>query len=148
MPQSLSRIYIHLIFSTKNRERNILPRFSDGLFKYMAGVFNQMGCPAIIVGGTSDHVHVLFCLSRTCTISEIVKEVKTSSTKWYKEKLGCEFSWQNGYGVFSVSKSKVEAVERYISNQEEHHRHKSFKEEYLAFLKSYGIDYDERYVWD
>jgi len=148
MPQSLSKIYLHLVFSTKHREANILPQFRGEMFSYIAGTLDNHGCATIIVGGTADHIHALFCMSRTRTISDIVREVKTNSTKWYKERLHCSFCWQLGYGVFSVSQSRVEDVRTYIARQEEHHRHKTFQEEYRAFLESYGIRYDERYVWD
>ncbi|MDD4534776.1 MAG: IS200/IS605 family transposase, partial [Prevotella sp.] len=140
--------YIHLIFSTKNREPNIVPRYREEMFKYIAGALDDMGCSAIFVGGMDDHIHALFCLSRTKTISDVVRDVKANSTKWMKEKLGCNFMWQNGYAVFSVSQSMVEKVRHYIENQSEHHKKKSFQDEYRDFLKSYGISYDENYVWN
>jgi len=148
MPQSLSKIYLHVIFSTKNREADILPQHREEMFSYIAGALDNLGCPTVIVGGTSNHIHALFCMSRTKTVSDIVREVKASATKWYKEKLRCNFQWQQGYGVFSVSQSKADVVRQYIANQEEHHRHKTFQEEYREFLTSYGLTYDERYVWD
>lgn len=148
MPQSLSKIYIHLVFSTKNREANILPQFREEMFSYIAGTLDSLGCATIIVGGTADHVHALFCMSRTRTVSDVARDVKANATKWYKERLRCAFGWQLGYGAFSVSQSKVETVRRYIASQEEHHRYKTFQEEYREFLESYGITYDERYVWD
>jgi len=148
MPQSLSKIYLHLIFSTKNRERNILPQHKNELFSYLAGTLNGLGCTTIIVGGMPDHVHLLFAMCTTKGVSDIVRDVKANATRWYKQRLGCNFAWQQGYGVFSVSQSKVDVVRNYISRQEEHHRKKTFQEEYREFLESYKIKYDEKYVWD
>ena len=148
MPQSLSKVYIHLVCSTKNREGNILMKYREEMFRYIAGALNEMNCNAIAVGGEKDHIHALFCLSRTKTLSDVVRDLKTNSGKWMKEKLGCNFLWQSGYGVFSVSQSTVEQVVKYIKNQQEHHKKISFQEEYISFLKAYGIYYDEKYVWD
>ena len=150
MPQSLSSILIHLIFSTKNREPLLNPKIDAELYPYMASVFKAMKSPALIIDGASDHVHTLFSLSRVVTIAEIVEEVKTDSSKWIKTK-GREFRdfhWQSGYGAFSVGQSQVPSVKRYIQNQKEHHRRVTFQDEYREFLKAYEVEYDERYVWD
>jgi putative transposase len=117
---------------------------------YLAAVLNNHGNPAVKVGGTSDHVHALFRLSRTRTLAEVVEEIKTSSSKWIKTQargLG-GFHWQSGYGGFSVSPAEVDGVAQYIEQQEAHHRATSFQEEYRRFLERYEIEYDERYVWD
>jgi len=148
MPQSLSKIYLHVIFSTKDRRADILPRYKEELHDYFGGTLNAIGCQSIIVGGMADHIHMLFCLSRTKSIADVVKEVKANTTKWYKEKVGCEFAWQRGYAAFSVSQSRVEDARNYIARQEEHHRRRTFQGEHRAFLESYGIRYDEAYVWD
>ena len=150
MPQSLSSILIHLIFSTKNREPFISPEIETELYPYMASIFKAMKSPALIINGSSDHVHMLFSLSRVITIADLVEEVKTASSKWIKTK-GRQFTnfhWQNGYGAFSIGQSQVPDVKRYIARQKEHHRRITFQDEYRKFLRRYGVDYDERYVWD
>lgn len=150
MPQSLSRILVHLIFSTKNRERFLTPEIRTELHPYLAAVLREDGCPSLQTGGVEDHVHLLFGLSRTRTVAQVVETVKTSSSKWIKTKgqAFAEFHWQAGYGAFSVSQSNAAAVTRYIQEQEEHHRKITFQEEYRRFLKLYQVPYDESYVWD
>ncbi len=150
MPQSLSSILIHLIFSTKNRETFITEEIEKELYPYMATIFKGLKSPSLTIGGTTDHVHVLFSLSRVINIADLVEEVKTESSKWIKTK-GAEFRnfhWQRGYGAFSIGQSQVSSVKRYIARQKVHHQRVTFQDEYRKFLKSYGIDYDERYVWD
>ena len=150
MPQSLSSILIHLIFSTKNREPFLRPEIDTELYPYLASIFKAMKSPALVINGTSDHLHTLCSLSRVVTIADLVEEVKTESSKWIKTK-GSEFQnfhWQSGYGAFSVSQSQVASVKRYIGGQKEHHRRVSFQDEYRKFLKAYEVEYDERYVWD
>lgn len=151
MPQSLSRIYVHIVFSTKGR----YPFLSDLLIRkemhaYLGGTCNELRCPVIAVGGVSDHAHILCSLSKNLPVADLIGDVKRSSSKWVKSKgrmLG-KFAWQAGYGVFSVSQSQVETVRWYIAKQEDHHRKKSFQDEFRLFLKKYQIEYDERYVWD
>jgi REP element-mobilizing transposase RayT len=150
MPQSLSSILVHLIFSTKNREPFISTAIEQELHPYMAKIFRGLRSPSLTIGGTDDHVHILFSLGRTIEVAELVKEVKSESSKWIKSK-GKEFEnfyWQRGYGAFSIGQSQVTAVKRYIARQKVHHQRVTFQDEYRKFLKSYGIDYDERYVWD
>lgn len=150
MPQSLARLYIHLIFSTKHRERLLTDRVRDSLHAYMATVLQNFGCPPVLINSVDDHVHILFELARTVAVSQAVEEVKTTSSKWIKTQ-GAEFAgfaWQSGYGAFSVSESIVPTVRDYIANQREHHRAKSFQEEYRTFLEKHGVVFDERYVWD
>ena len=151
MAQSLSRLWTHLIFSTKNR----FPFLSDKTIRtnmhgYLAKVLREHDCETLIVNGVEDHVHALFALSRIRAIADVVKEIKRTSSGWVKAlspKLS-KFHWQGGYGAFSVSQSNLDEVIRYIENQEEHHKRVTFQDEYRAFLKAYGIEYDERYVWD
>jgi REP element-mobilizing transposase RayT len=151
MAQSLARLWTHLIFSTKNR----FPFLSDKVLRsemhaFLAHMLRKHDCETLIVGGVEDHARALFALCRTLPIASVVKEVKRTSTNWIKEaspKLS-KFHWQGGYAAFSVSPSNLQEVIRYIENQEEHHRRVTFQDEYRAFLKAYGIDYDERYVWD
>jgi putative transposase len=150
MPQSLSSVLVHLIYSTKNREQFITPAVQPELFAYMSTVFHACNSPALSIGGTADHVHSLFALGRTVTIAEVVEEVKKRSSKWVKTKGPAfkNFHWQTGYGAFSIGQSNALALKRYIRDQADHHRHRSFQDEYRTFLKKYGIEYDERYVWD
>ena len=150
MPQSLSSVLIHLIFSTKNREPFITPAIESELYPYMATIFRELKSPSLTIDGTSDHVHTLFALSRTITIAELVEAVKTSSSKWIKTKdrKFKNFHWQKGYGAFSIGQSNVADLKRYIGSQKQHHRRVSFQEEYRNFLKRYEIEFDERYVWD
>jgi REP element-mobilizing transposase RayT len=151
MPQSLAKLWVHLIFSTKDR----YPFLSDkslrtDMHAYLATVLRNHECETLIVGGVEDHVHALFALSRNYSIADIVKEIKRTSSRWIKEKSPTQkkFSWQHGYGAFSVSQSHLDQVTCYIERQEEHHRRVTFQDEYRAFLKKYNVEYDERYVWD
>jgi putative transposase len=150
MPQSLSSILIHLVFSTKNRARSITPDIEPELYPYLATVFRNADSPTLTIGGTADHLHILFSLSRTKTVAEIVKDVKADSSEWIKTK-GAEFSnfyWQSGYGSFSIGQSSVAKCVAYIARQKEHHKKQSFKSEFRGLLKKYEVPYDERYVWD
>jgi REP element-mobilizing transposase RayT len=150
MPQSLSSLLTHVVFSTKNREPSLIGNAGSEIHPYLTGVLNNIGCPSLQVGGVADHVHLFFRLGRTKAMAEVVETVKTSSSKWIKTK-GAEsanFHWQSGYGAFSVSQSDAESVIVYIQNQETHHRKITFQEEYRRFLDRYQVPYDERYVWD
>jgi REP element-mobilizing transposase RayT len=150
MPQSLSQLYVHLAFSTKHREPLLLAPLRAQMRAYLATVLTNSDSPAIKVGGTSDHVHGLFRLSKNTSLAEIVEGIKTSSSKWIKTKgrAMASFHGQSGYGGFSVSAADVEKVAEYIAQQETHHRTVSFQEEYRKLLETHGIEYDERYVWD
>lgn len=150
MPQSLIRNYLHITFSTKNRHPFITNYIKEELFAYLGGICKNMECNPIIVGGHSDHVHILCLLSQKIALMKLIEEVKSHSSKWVKTKNSdlSQFYWQNGYGAFSVNPTEIEVVKTYILNQEEHHKKKTFMEEYLAFLKKYDVEYDERYVWD
>ena len=149
MPQSLAQIYVHLVFSTKARVSLIPSAIKPRLHAYLAGTLNAIDCPAVQVGGMPDHVHILFRLSRTVTISDLVKNVKVESSKWVKDECGMgDFAWQAGYGAFSVSASNVDDVTRYIQNQEAHHQGKSFQDEFRRLLELYRVEYNEAYVWD
>jgi REP element-mobilizing transposase RayT len=150
MAQSLSKILVHLVFSTKNRERILTDAVRCELHPYMNKILVEMDSPAIAIGSVEDHGHILFRLSKNHAVCNVIEEVKTSSSKWIKTKGEAfrNFHWQNGYGAFSVSQSNVEEVQNYITDQKEHHRTKTFQEEFRAFLKRYDVPYDERYVWD
>lgn len=150
MPQSLVKNYVHIVFSTKNRQPFIDKSIKDELHAYLGGVCKELGCPVLAVGGVEDHVHILCLLSKTIALSELIGKVKANSSKWIKTKREqyATFYWQNGYGGFSVNPTKTEVVIKYIQNQEEHHKTRTFQEEYRLFLKKYQVEYDERYVWD
>ena len=151
MSQSLAKILVHLVFSTKERRPFLRDlQLRDELHRYLGGIILNLDCQPIIVGGVEDHVHSLFALARTSALSEIVKEIKRGSSLWIKTKSKglSDFAWQNGYGAFSIGSSQIEAVRRYIKNQEEHHRTASFQDEFRTLLRRYRIEFDERYVWD
>jgi REP element-mobilizing transposase RayT len=151
MAQSLSRLWTHLIFSTKNRYPFLHDKVLRGeVHAYLAEMLRAHDCETLIVDGVEDHTHSLFALSRTHAIADVVKEVKRTSSGWIKRAWPkvAKIHWQGGYAAFSVSQSNLVDVIRYIENQEEHHKCVTFQDEYRAFLKAYGVEYDERYVWD
>lgn len=151
MPQSLAKIYVHLVFSTKGRTDTIPKAHLAEVHAYVAEIFNNHGCPAIQVGGTANHMHILFLLGKQVDLSEIVRTVKSSTSRWINErngKLFHHFCWQDGYGAFSVSNSHVEAVVKYIQGQEEHHKRVSFQDEFRRICELYNVGLDERFVWD
>ena len=150
MGQSLVKNYLHIIFSTKYRQPLIIESVEDELYSYLGGICKELECPPIKIGGYYDHVHILCMLSKKIALMKLLEEVKSHSSKWMKTKDDSlnTFYWQDGYGAFSVNPSEVDAVINYIANQKEHHRRKTFENEYRAFLKKYNMDYDERYVWD
>jgi len=117
---------------------------------YLGGTCNELECPVLTVGGVADHVHILCALSHNLSIAKIVGDIKRGSSKWVKTKgrMLTKFAWQNGYGVFSVGQSEVDRVRHYILGQEDHHKRKTFQDEYRSFLKEYGVNYDEKYLWD
>ena len=150
MPQSLSSILIHLVFSTKNREPFITPAIEPELHPHMASIFRALKSPSLTIDGTADHIHILFSLGRVIRVADLVEEVKTDSSKGIKTK-GPEFRnfhWQKGYGAFSIGQSNVAALKSYIRGQKQHHKRVTFQDEYREFLKRYEVEYDERYVWD
>jgi putative transposase len=150
MPQSLVKNYIHIVFSTKNRQPLILPPFENEIHSYLAGICNRLDCNPIIVGGFTDHVHILCLLSKKISLVGLMTELKAHSSKWIKTKDGSlkNFYWQDGYGAFSVNPSQLDIVKSYIKNQHEHHLKKTFQDEYRLFLKKYNVEFDERYVWN
>ena len=152
MPQSLAKVVVHLIFSTKNRTPWLQgEELRQELFAYMATILrDNVDSPAILINGVEDHVHVLGLLSRKFAIMDVVQEAKTETSKWLKKQSPAvsTFAWQAGYGIFSVSESNIPAVKSYIENQEDHHRRMSFQDEFRELCKRHGIEWDERYVWD
>lgn len=148
MPQSLSKLWVHIIFSTKGRYPFLNDNVSSEAHAYMAGILKNLGALVGEIGGTEDHVHILCSLPETLSLAELVEEVKKSSSQKMKTYGITNFYWQRGYGGFSVSQSEVETVVRYIKKQKEHHRKMSFQEEYKIFLEKHRVDYDEKFVWD
>jgi putative transposase len=151
MPQSLVQIYVHLVFFTKDRRPFLRDKsFRERLHAYLAGTCENQASPSIRVGGVEDHVHVLCRLSKTLDVAALVRELKRDSSKWIKDEMPrlTDFHWQNGYGAFSVSPGHVDPLKHYIANQEEHHRQESFQDELRRLCLKYGLQIDERYVWD
>jgi len=150
MPQSLACVLVHVVFSTKNRVRWISPEVEAEVHAYLGGICRNADSPALSVGGTEDHVHILSSLGRTRSVSELLQEIKTGSSKWIKTKgpKYADFRWQDGYAAFSIGRSAEEDARRYIAGQKEHHRRVSFQDELRAILQRYRVEYDERYIWD
>ena len=150
MPQSLSKVILHIIFSTKNREPWLDSAIRSRMHAYLATICRDLGGEEVWVDGVSDHVHIVTTLPRTLSQAELIEEIKKASSKWIK---GVEaryrgFFWQRGYAAFSVSPSQLEAVLQYVRVQEEHHRTRTFQEEYRELLHKHGVEFDERYMWD
>jgi len=150
VPQSLANLLTHLVFSTAHRDPYLTGDVRAELHPYITGILRNKVCPLVQIGSVEDHVHILFSLSRTESLSEVVKAVKGSSSVWIKGKWPKlrEFGWQAGYGAFSVGQSELAATVQYIQKQEEHHRKVSFQDEYRELLKLAGLEVDERYAWD
>jgi len=146
--QTCGNVVVHLIFSTKLRKPLIAPDIRSDLFAYLGGIVRELRGTALIINGTCDHVHMLIRIRPAQSIAEIARIVKTNSSGWIRKNGHKEFGWQAGYGVFGVSESNVPAVTKYIATQEEHHKKRSFQEEFVAFLKKNKVAYDERYIWD
>lgn len=149
MAQSLSKIYLHVVFHVKYTSPTIEEEHWERVHNYIGGLVNTRGCHVLCVGGVENHVHVLLMFSRTETVAYVVEEMKRNSSRWIKtiSPQYEDFAWQGGYGVFSVSQSQIHKVVRYIEKQKEHHRKHSFQEEYLEFLRLHDIEYDEKYVF-
>ncbi len=150
MAQSLVKNYLHIIFSTKLRTEFIDKKIENELFSYIATICKDYDSPAIQIGGTDDHIHILLNLSRKFAIMKVIQEIKAHSSKWIKTK-GKKYEnlfWQDGYGAFSVSQKHIFATINYIQNQREHHKNQTYKVEFLTILNKYEMDYDEKYLWD
>lgn len=150
MPQSLSNILVHIVFSTKERKTYLSDDIQNELHAYIGGIVaNQKGV-LLKAGSVADHIHLLIAHPRTCSPANLIKEIKTGSSKWLKTKSGKlrDFCWQNGYGIFSISPSHRLVLENYISQQKEHHQKFNFKDEFRRLMQKYGIAWDENYVWD
>jgi REP element-mobilizing transposase RayT len=149
MPQSLAKVYLHVVFSTKNREPLLADPWRAELFQVLGGTANDLDCQSLIVGGVVDHAHMLFQLGRTISIADALGQIKSTSSNWIHQHTHvADFHWQAGYAAFSVSQSNVEPVREYIRRQPEHHAKQSFQDELREWLRRYEIAWDERYVWD
>ena len=150
MPQSLSRVIVHIIFSTKDREPWLGSEVRPRMHAYLATVCRDIGAELVRVGGVADHVHIVTLLPRTVSQAQLIEEIKKASSKWIKavDARYRGFFWQRGYGAFSVNPSQLDSVLQYVEAQQEHHRTRTFQEEYRELLRRHGVDFDERYVWD
>ncbi|MGD0088629.1 MAG: IS200/IS605 family transposase [Planctomycetota bacterium] len=148
MPSTHLSLHYHIVFSTKERQRLILDAWRERLHAFLGGTVRTAGGVANTIGGTDDHVHLLMGLKATHCLADVVRDIKSSSSRWVHEEMRVPgFQWQDGYGAFTVSVSKIEEVRSYIQRQPEHHRRRTFQDEYVELLKKSGIQYDERYVW-
>ena len=149
MSQTLVSLMAHVIFSTKNREPFITPEVEPELFAYIGGILNNHESRLLTAGATADHVHLLISQSKNVSLSALMKDVKKDSSAWIKTKGSAfrNFHWQDGYGAFSIGRSEIPELKKYIASQKEHHRKRTFKEELIQFLDEYGVAYDERYLW-
>jgi REP element-mobilizing transposase RayT len=149
MSQSLSKLYVHLVFSTKGREPWLRREWRDECHAWIAGALNGLDCPSVRTGGVEDHVHCLFVLFKNIALKDLVGRLKSSSSRWIKDRFRIGgFAWQGGYGAFSVSASQVDRVAQYVDSQEAHHRKTTFQDELRGFFRKYRIPYDEKHVWD
>ena len=152
MPQSLARVFVHIVYSTKHRKTWLKDTETRAeLYRYMTTILrDNVDSPAIRINGVEDHIHILCLLSRNFAIKNVIKESKTETSKWLKRQgpAYADFQWQAGYGIFSVSQSNVEQVKQYVADQEQHHLHMSFQDEFRELCKRHRIEIDERYVWD
>ncbi len=150
MPQSLSKVYVHITFSTKYRVNLIDKKIESPLFNYIGGVCKGLECNPIQVGGYQNHIHILCILSKKITQSKLLEETKKQSSRWIKTQGPAynNFYWQDGYGIFSVNPRQIDRVSNYIKNQEVHHSKKTYKKEFIELLNKNNVEYDERYLWD
>ncbi len=151
MGQSLAQVYVHIIYSTKNRQPFLQDvEFRHGLHAYLGGICQHQGCPTLAIGGVEDHVHVLCRLGKTIDVATLLREQKRSSSLWVKTKRSDlqDFQWQDGYGAVSVSPSHVDDLKKYIASQAEHHRRATFQDEFRRICSKYGVKLDEHYAWD
>jgi putative transposase len=148
MPSTYSSIHFHFVFSTKLRQSLIDGSWRNRLFGYLGGTVGGLGGTPLAIGGTANHVHLLVGLQASHRICDILRELKHESSQWVHKEVGvADFSWQKGYGAFSVSESELEVIKNYIVQQQEQHRKKSFEQEYIELLQENRVDYDERYLW-
>jgi putative transposase len=148
MPSTHLSLHYHIVFSTKDRHPFIVDEWRNRLHEYLGGLVRAADAFPEAIGGTADHAHLLVGLRATHSLASFVQDIKQTSSRWIHETVGVRnFAWQPGYGAFTVSVSNSDAVKEYIANQAEHHRKKTFQEEYVVFLKKHGVEYDERHLW-
>ena len=149
MSQSLSKLYVHMIFHTKYSQNLIRPEIEEELYAYMGGIIKANDSIPLKINGIENHVHILAVMSKNISLAKFLEEIKKNSSKWIKTKGENykNFAWQGGYGAFSVSQSGIKEVKKYIENQKEHHKKVTFRDEFIQFLQKYEIEYDERYLW-
>lgn len=150
MPNTYTQMYAHIIFSPKGRQNLILPSFEERLYKYLTGIVQKKGQKLIAVNGMPDHIHLFVGFQPSVSISDLVKDVKAYSSKFVNDEhfLPNHFAWQSGFGCFTHSHAQIDVVAQYIMHQKEHHRKKSFREEYLSILKKYSVSFDMKYVFE
>ncbi len=150
MANTYTQLYVHVVFTVKGRSNLISTRWKEDLYKYITGIITNEKQKLMIINGMPDHLHLLIGLKPDCNLSDLVRTIKANSSKWINENRFVveKFQWQTGFGAFSVGTSSVDAVINYIKTQEEHHRKKTFKEEYIEFLEAYQIDYNINYLFD
>jgi REP element-mobilizing transposase RayT len=150
MPNTYTQLYIQFVFAVKNREASINQSWKNDLYKYITGIVQNNKSKLIAINGMSDHIHIFIGYKPSVSIPDLVKDIKVASTLWINENKLCKyrFAWQEGYGAFSYGQSQIDLVYKYILNQEVHHQKKTFKEEYIDFLKNFNIDYEEKYLFD
>jgi putative transposase len=150
MPQSFGALYFHLIFSTKNRIPLITPELQPRLYEFIGGTLSKRKCCLLAASGIADHIHLLASLSRESSVADTIRDIKSISSGWIHTEFprSSDFAWQSGYAAYSVSYSNLDSVRIYLANQAEHHRIKSFQQEYIEFLTRHDMEYDERYIWD
>ncbi|HKP69424.1 MAG TPA: transposase [Pyrinomonadaceae bacterium] len=147
MPQSLVKILVHIVFSTKNRSNLIIPDIESGLYSYISGIVEGNGARLVTANGTANHSHLLVSLGKN-DVSELIGDIKRDSSSWAKKHGVPNFYWQRGYGAFSIGQSQVPVVTRYIANQKIHHRTQSYQDEFRGLCRKYDVEFDERYCWD
>ncbi len=150
MTSTLTNLLVHVVFSTKDRQPFIAEEYRDRLYAYIGGIVRKEGAELLAIGGVADHVHLALKIRSSHALADIVRKIKANASKWINDNryVTGKFSWQNGYGAFSVSASQIEKVREYIDNQAEHHRGRTFKEELLEMVTKHGVDFDPQYLWD
>ncbi|MBN2603417.1 MAG: IS200/IS605 family transposase [Candidatus Thermoplasmatota archaeon] len=150
MSQSLSNVLTHIVFSTKKRQSWLHKEICKELYPYINTILKNNACHVYQIGGMTDHIHIVCALGKTISISKLIEEIKKSTSKWIKtkDKKFADFYWQNGYGIFSISTTHLQALKFYVANQEKHHKTKSFQDEFIRLLQKNDIAYNAQYLWD
>ncbi len=149
MANTYTQLYIHVVFAVRNRQSLIHPDWEEKIYKYITGIVTNQGHKLLAINGMPDHLHILIGMKPVQSLSDLIKAIKGDSSKWINQNnfIKAHFSWQEGFGAFSYAKPQLDNVIKYILNQKEHHKKKSFRDEYIGFLKAYDVEYDERYIF-